>query len=258
MKSFLFILFLSLVMGINAYGRESNKTQILTVKWGAESEKVGFKKRDKGFEDQGPPSFFIVNEREIFILDAVNKRIKRYTDGKYVSGISLSTKYKPLDLYLSDNIIFILTNFSIELYTIDGSYIKTKKLTDKPKQILHGVWKIFKKNDDLIITTKPGKTEGKVFCLSADLEYQSCNPLMIDVFKKYEVLDINKEEIVIDTGRITSGIDQNGKTLWTISNMHVDLEHELFPVVTKYRFVGKKAFVMETTKKGLIISEMEE
>lgn len=256
MRKIFLVIFL-LVSCTCANAEESDTITVLKLKWGTNPQSVGFKERGKGAEDQGPSSFFILNEQEAVILDSVNKKVKQYSNGKYIYSFDLFTKFKPYDVFIYKDFIYVLTNFSVEKYSKEGVHLQTKKLTDQPKNIKRGVWKIFLIDGDVVITNKPGRTNAQIFCLTESLQYKQCKKNIQSIFNKYEVIDMNKNDIVVDGKTKLISLNQNGNRLWTKEKpLRTTQKPAMFPIVTQYRFWNERLFTMEATSSGIEIYEL--
>lgn len=236
-----------------------NKELILTVKWGSKNGDVGYKKRSRGSIDLGPSSFFVGKDGSVYILDVVNSRINKYKNNSWVSSIKLKTKYHPYDFSVANGIVYVLTNFSVESYKEDGKGLKVKMLTDKPSQILRGVWKLFKTSDGIIVTTRPDNTKGQIICMDDDFNYEKCDK-WIEVFRKYFVYDVIDNKLYVDGGGDEHKfvlVTQNGTSVKSAPGFFLNLQPELFPIVSWCRAVDTDTiYVMESKKTGLTISKV--
>lgn len=58
---------------------------------------------------EGPQSFFVRDERNMYILDTVNSKVRHYTEGRLVESISIDVNCNMLDLYVVEGKYYILT-----------------------------------------------------------------------------------------------------------------------------------------------------
>lgn len=73
-------------------------------------------KNDVGIVDEpemkpdGPESFFVKKENQIYVCDTVNSQIVYFENGQLTSKIKIDTNDRLLDLFLDNDIFYILTD----------------------------------------------------------------------------------------------------------------------------------------------------
>lgn len=111
---------------------ESNIEKLLTINIGNGDQEVAYSPQIEGIANDGPSSFAVGDEGNIYILDTLNKKILVYRNLNWDSNIDISFCSYPRDIVIKGSSLFILDDSNL-IYEVDnkGTIKSIKKLPAK-------------------------------------------------------------------------------------------------------------------------------
>lgn len=115
---------------------------IVVINIGHGEDEVGYSAEHSGDENDGPASFDVDKEGNIYILDTLNKKILLYEDGKWSRSMDISFMSYPRDILVTPQSLFILDEANI-IYDLDKEG-HIKELVQLPENVeAHEINKLF-------------------------------------------------------------------------------------------------------------------